>query len=202
MARAPKLKVFCTPMGFYDALVAAPSQKAALKAWGTSTDLFAAGRASVVDDPALQELALARPGEVVKHSRGDEAAILHEIEEHERERPVRGERASSAAKPSEPRPPDRSKLDQAERDLEANKRELETRLADIARRRAELDAEERTVRLEGEARVFELELARDQELATYERSAGRVRSNPGSRARRPVSPQRRSAQRASNAQSR
>lgn len=51
MARGPKLKVFCTPRGFHNALVAAPSQKAALKAWGTTTDLFAAGRASVVGDP-------------------------------------------------------------------------------------------------------------------------------------------------------
>ena len=57
VARSPKLKVFCTPMGFYDALVAAPSQKAALKAWGTTTDLFTAGRASLVEDPALQKSA-------------------------------------------------------------------------------------------------------------------------------------------------
>jgi hypothetical protein len=31
VAREPKLKVFCTPTAFYNALVAAPSQKAALK---------------------------------------------------------------------------------------------------------------------------------------------------------------------------
>jgi hypothetical protein len=77
--------------GFHNALVAAPSQKAALKAWGTTTDLFAAGRASVVEDPDLQTLALARPGEVVKHSRGDEAAILERIDEEERDRDSRSE---------------------------------------------------------------------------------------------------------------
>ena len=38
-----KLKVFRTPIGFHDAYVAAPSQKAALQAWGTDTDLFARG---------------------------------------------------------------------------------------------------------------------------------------------------------------
>lgn len=32
---ARKLKVFCTPIGFHDAYVAAPSQKAALEVWDT-----------------------------------------------------------------------------------------------------------------------------------------------------------------------
>lgn len=32
MAKAAKLKVYCMPAGFYDEIVAAPSQKAALKA--------------------------------------------------------------------------------------------------------------------------------------------------------------------------
>ena len=31
----PKLKVYRTPIGFHDAYVAAPSQKAALDAWGS-----------------------------------------------------------------------------------------------------------------------------------------------------------------------
>ena len=44
MARAPKLKVYCAPMGFHDALVAAPSQKAALKAWGGKSENIAAGQ--------------------------------------------------------------------------------------------------------------------------------------------------------------
>lgn len=34
MPRKQKLKVYRTPIGFHDAYVAAPSQKAALKAWG------------------------------------------------------------------------------------------------------------------------------------------------------------------------
>ncbi|MBM0205255.1 hypothetical protein JNW90_21075 [Micromonospora sp. STR1s_5] len=175
MPKQPKLKVFCAPMGFYDALIAAPSQKAALKAWGTTTDLFAAGRASVVEDAALQELALARPGEVVKHSRGDETAILHEIEEHEEKatRPRRSTKGKPASRRDKPRPPDRSKLDAAERDLDEAKRELEARLAEVARRRRELDAEERTVRLDGEARVFELERARDEASRDYDRAAKR-----------------------------
>jgi hypothetical protein len=134
----------------------------------------------------LQELALARPGEVVKHSRGDEAAILQEIGQQERERPAaKAARPKSTARPDNPRPPDRSKLAQAELDLDAAKRHLAVSLADIARRRTELDAEERTVRLDGEARVFELERARDPEPSAYERAAGQVRGS-ARRARRPT----------------
>ena len=176
MPRAPKLKVFCAPMGFYDALVAAPSQKAALKAWGTTTDLFAAGRASVVEDPELQGLALAKPGEVVKHSRGDEAAIIREIEEHE---PAEKKQPRKGGKPAGQRerraPPDRSKLEQAERALDDARRELEKRLSEIGRKRLELDAEERTVRLEAETALFELERARDKEHRAYEGAVERPR---------------------------
>lgn len=49
------LKVFRTPAGFHDAYVAAPSQKAALKAWGSEADLFARGIAEKVTDPKLME---------------------------------------------------------------------------------------------------------------------------------------------------
>ena len=48
MARA--LKVFSTPAGFYEAVVAAPSRKAALAAWGAHDDLFASGHAQEIDD--------------------------------------------------------------------------------------------------------------------------------------------------------
>ena len=72
MAKAKKLKVFRTPIGFHDAYVAAPSMKAALEAWGSSTNLFSQGAAEVVTDPKLTKAALARPGEVVRVPRGSE----------------------------------------------------------------------------------------------------------------------------------
>ena len=65
-----KLKVYCTSIGFHDAYVAAPSQKAALEAWGSSADLFARKQAQAVDDPALMAEPMARPGEVIKRLRG------------------------------------------------------------------------------------------------------------------------------------
>jgi len=53
MARKQQLKVFRTPIGFHDAYVAAPSQKAALEAWGTDTNLFEAGAAELDTEPKL-----------------------------------------------------------------------------------------------------------------------------------------------------
>ncbi len=68
--RKQKLKVYCTPAGFHDVLVAAPSQKAALEAWGADSNLFARGIAELVTDPKLMAEPLERPGEVVKIPRG------------------------------------------------------------------------------------------------------------------------------------
>ena len=72
MAKPKKLKVFRTPIGFHDAYVAAPSMKAALEAWGSSTNLFSQGAAELVTDPKLTKAPLARPGEVVRVPRGSE----------------------------------------------------------------------------------------------------------------------------------
>jgi hypothetical protein len=57
-----QLEVFRTPIGFQDANVAAPSQKAALKAWGADANLFARGIAEVVKEPKLTEAPLENPG--------------------------------------------------------------------------------------------------------------------------------------------
>lgn len=70
MARKQKLKVYRTPIGFHDAYVAAPSQKAALDAWGADVDLFARGVAETVSDEALTREPLEQPGVVVRKLRG------------------------------------------------------------------------------------------------------------------------------------
>lgn len=72
----PKLKVYVTPAGFDDAFVAAPSQAAALKAWGADVDLFQRGVANVVTDAKPMKTPLATPGEVVRVARGSRAAHL------------------------------------------------------------------------------------------------------------------------------
>ncbi len=107
------LKVYRTPIGFHDAYVAAPSQKAALKAWGSDADLFARGVAEVVTDPALTAEPLARPGAVIRRLRGT-------VEEQLAAAPPGSVRARKAASPRVTPPrPDRAALDAAERALAA-----------------------------------------------------------------------------------
>lgn len=177
MPKTPKLKVYCTPIGFYDALVAAPSQRAALKAWGTSTDLFGAGRASVVDDPASQADALARPGEVIRRPRGDAATLIAAMEAEERaERAAPKTRPKSAAPPAPPPappPPDRSELDEAERALAEAEHRLDEDLRRFDTEREALDARETATRKAGETRLSDLTRARDRARTAYDRAVAR-----------------------------
>src|SRR5438067_13814121 len=62
----PRLKTFQAHLGFFDTVVAAPSQKAALEAWGSRQNLFHDGTASVATDPQAIKAALQKPGVVLK----------------------------------------------------------------------------------------------------------------------------------------
>jgi hypothetical protein len=64
------LRVYRTHLGFYDAIVAAPSQKAALEAWGVRQNLFQKGMASVVGDDEIIRLARSKPGVVLRRMFG------------------------------------------------------------------------------------------------------------------------------------
>lgn len=68
-----RLKVFRTQIGFYDTVVAAPSQKAALEAWGLRQNEFHKGFAAPTSDPAAVEAACAQPGMVLKRPLGARA---------------------------------------------------------------------------------------------------------------------------------
>lgn len=68
MARS--LKVFRAHLGFYDTIVAAPSQKAALEAWGMHMNAFADGAAGVTTDKEAVKAASAHPGLVLKRPFG------------------------------------------------------------------------------------------------------------------------------------
>jgi len=59
-------KVYEAHLGFYDTVVAAFSQKSALAAWGSSTDLFRMGIARITTDPAKVKAALAKPDLVLR----------------------------------------------------------------------------------------------------------------------------------------
>ena len=149
MARAAGLKVFRTSAGFEDAYVAAPSQAAAVEAWGARGDLFALGEAEVFTDEALTAEPLTRPGEVVRRPRGDMAAMLAAIS---KPKPPPGKtakaggattgRTAPSPPPEPPPPPDQSALDAAEAALTQARDCLAHELDAIAQERAELDRQE------------------------------------------------------------
>lgn len=143
---ARKLKVFQARFGFFDSVVAAASQAAALRAWGTHRNLFADGEAHVVTDEAAIEAALANPEIPLRRGAGtDDPFGLHprlprlpDLPDLPARRPKRPKPAP-VAKP----PPDRSALDAASAAL-ASIDEDHQRAADrFAARRTALDAEER-----------------------------------------------------------
>jgi flagellar motility protein MotE (MotC chaperone) len=147
--RKQKLKVYCTPVGFHDAYVAAPSQKAALEAWGAKTNLFGQGSAHQVTDEALTKVPLEHPGEVIKVLRGSDAEQLAALG-----RTGPPKQAAAKGRPTEqaqvvklrgPKP-SRTELNKAEDVLEALQsrhakqlQQIEEEEERLARRRHELE---------------------------------------------------------------
>lgn len=180
MAGAAKLKVFRTPTGFHDAYVAAPSQKAALEAWGADSNLFASGSAERVEDPELMREPLANPGKVIRRLRGTAAehvaALAKEAADPatgKRRKSSPSARAATAPKrksPPKPRPrPDRAALDRAEAALaEAEKRHRDARTG-LARRQAELDRERRSLEAEQKREAEKLQRRADEAREKFSR---------------------------------
>lgn len=148
-----RLKVFQAVFGFHESVVAAPSQAAALEAWGARQNLFAEGAARLADDPEAVAAALAHPLTPLRRAVGSSGAFGLEAPAPSLDiartpaKTSKGKAAPSKAAPkSEPPPPDRSALAAAEAALEqleaAQKREQQA----FRRRRDALDAEEAAAR--------------------------------------------------------
>jgi hypothetical protein len=124
MAKAPgrKLKVFQAQFGFYDTVVAAPSQAAALRAWGTRQNLFASGEAKITEDEAAIAAATAYPETPLRRAVGStdpftlEPTSLPKVPDAPKKTAAK---APAQLKPSAPARPaaDRSKLEAAEKAL-------------------------------------------------------------------------------------
>lgn len=191
MARAGKLKVYRTAAGFHDAYVAAPSQKAALAAWGSEHDLFARGIAELVTDAELAAEPLASPGVVIKRSRGTTAEQIAALPARatvaakpagdvgdggdggdETQRRPRAKASSPAPKP-QPKPKPRPKpspraLETAEEALAACESAFRRTLRDLADREAALAGERRTLERSRDAAVKKAQAAVDAEKQRYE----------------------------------
>lgn len=136
-----RLKVFQAQFGFWDCVVAAPSQAAALRAWGTRQNLFSAGEAREVKDEGVVATALAHPETPLRRAVGSSDPFSLE--------PRLPDAPRATRRPARPRPvvdptklPDRGALDDAEAALGrlADRRAYE--MAAFDRRRNALAAEE------------------------------------------------------------
>ena len=72
---ARKLKTYQTSLGFFEQAIAAPSMKAALKAWGADSNLFHQGAAKESTDPDVIAATMAKPGVVLKRPVGSDGGF-------------------------------------------------------------------------------------------------------------------------------
>ncbi|MET0546545.1 MAG: hypothetical protein ABWZ40_09560 [Caulobacterales bacterium] len=148
--KAPKLKVYQTQIGLHTWVVAAPNQKAALKAWDTHMDLFAAGQASVTTSPDAVKAAMQSPGVPVARALDAQSAkSLGELNERLPARPHSPVAKAPRREPAKAKKPDRSKLRAAEREAEAFVATAAKQRKALARKRDAcldaIDAEERSL---------------------------------------------------------
>jgi hypothetical protein len=172
---ARKLKTYQTSVGFFDLAIAAPSMAAALRAWGSETNLFQQGFAKETDDPAVVAATLARPGVVLRRPVGSDRTFS-EHAELPKELPidqVKEKPAKPRATPSEPPAPkvdDKAareaalvfererKRRESERRKEAAAREQERKRREQAIAKAEAALEE--AKREHDTKVEEIERER------------------------------------------
>jgi small-conductance mechanosensitive channel len=169
--RKGKLKVFRTPIGFHDAYVAAPSQKAALEAWGAEGNLFAQGIAEQVTDPKLMEEPLGRPGEIIRKVRGsadEHFAALDRVAKRKDKVETKASK-TKAAKPKAKKP-SRDELDSAEEAIDVAKARHKSEAKEIEREIEALERRRRDLLRRHERERDELAEQRDAARSTYERA--------------------------------
>jgi len=137
--------VFQAQFGFHDSVVAAPSQAAALRAWGIRQNLFAEGLAHITDDPQAVKAARAHPETPLRRAVGSkgpfelEPTALPNIPAPARRKAARAAPAAKAAPVA--LPANRSRLDAAEAALRALDERRKREEAAFRERQAELDRE-------------------------------------------------------------
>ena len=172
--RKQKLKVFVTPIGFHDAYVAAPSQKAALEAWGADSNIFAQGIAEQVTDSKLMEQPLSRPGEVIRRLRGSAAEHIAAVGKAEKKKES-GPRIKSGgtkgekAKPRAPKPK-RDELDAAEESLEKAEKKQRKALRKIDEQIQQLERERRDLQRKQERERDKLADEVERARSAYQRA--------------------------------
>lgn len=169
--RPRKLKVFRAQFGFFDSVVAAPSQAAALRAWGTHQDLFASGEARLTDDPAAVEAALAHPEAPLQRAVGTKDPFQLDAPASSK---VPGLGTSGSRKGAMARKkPDRSKLDRAEKALQDLDRDWEEDESQFRREQEELESRHAAAREEHEVSRKEAKAVIAAARSAYRAAGGR-----------------------------
>ena len=172
--RKQKLKVFRTPIGFHDAFVAAPSQKAALDAWGADSNIFAQGIAEQVTDPQLMDEPLANPGKVIKRVRGSADEHFAELDRDPKKKAAKEPKTGKVVqlKPrSKPKPkPSRAALDAAEAAIEKADKTQRKKLRKVEDEIRALERRRRELQRKNEAESDELAEKRKRARSAYERA--------------------------------
>jgi hypothetical protein len=176
--RSRKLKVYSTPIGFHDALVAAPSQKAALEAWGAGTNLFSQGSAHVVTDPRLTKVPLEHPGQVVRLLRASEAEQLAALDKPESA--IRGKAAKAEILPKKAktrlRKPSRAAVTRSEQALATLESKQAERVDRMEKQRKALEQKIREAKRRNERERDEAQEKVDEAREAYQRAIERYES--------------------------
>jgi len=138
-----RLKVFRDHIGFHDTIVAAPSRKAALEAWGAKPSEFAHGFATLTNDKDAVAAALAHPGQVLRRPFGshEDFAIdpkppkAPRVSAKAKKARADAERARKAKEAAEAREDARK----AKKARDAELKEIEAEEAALRKRRAALE---------------------------------------------------------------
>jgi hypothetical protein len=166
MARFRNLKVYRTSAGFHDAYVAAPSQKAALEAWGVDRNLFGLGLAEIVTDAALAREPLSKPGEVIKRPRGTEAEQIAALSAGDRPRGSSRKQRAAPRRKRAPRP-SRSNLDAVEAALEQARARHKIATGKLAEQEAELERRKRALQQDQASEIEQLEREHDRARSAH-----------------------------------
>ena len=149
MAKRP-LKVFRAHMGFYDTVVAAPSQKAALEAWGAGKGEFAKGFAKATADPVAVESALSDPGVVLRRPFGSSGPFRRDAE------PLQAPKVSPGQRRAAKKRRRKAALEEqkrAERELREAEAQAKLTRAEIRKREAEFAREKAAAERQARKRI-------------------------------------------------
>ncbi len=145
--------MFQSHLGFYDMIVAAPSQKAALEAWGAGASEFAKGFARVATDPVAIKKALAHPGKALRRPFGSRGEYKFESDPVPVPKLTARQRKHAASAAEQEKRREAAARIAAEHELKGAQRAESRELAELKKREAQLAKEKAAARNRAKKRI-------------------------------------------------